>query len=199
MNATSGKEIRVEMRLRNNRLWNLIYPRWDSVNTFCKDAGFYGTEVGLLLNLKKYPLLQDGMYCLTCRRLAEYFRILVEDLFPLEIYVLEKTEGTVEIGPEQIPFHECALLPAPDMMESLIEEIDRKELTEELLCLVHPRERRYLEMMCGLGEFSPHTLQEIADLDCITRPAVNQVVQRAIRRIQSHSIVKTAYRSMRYG
>lgn len=187
MDATSGKEIRVEMRLRNNRLWNLIHPRWDSVSAFCKEAGFYQTQIGELLNLKTHPISQakkdKGEYRSVCQAVAEYFRALPEDLFPLEIYELERTEGSAEIGPEEIPFHACALLPAPDIMDTMLDEIGRKQLIEKLLLLVSSKERMCVEMRFGLGEYEPHTYDQIGDVIGAGKVRAEQIVKKALRRI----------------
>lgn len=193
---TMGKELRVEMRLRNNRLWNLIHPRWDSVSAFCRDLALNQRVVGELLNLKLYPISKKGGdYRSVCQKIALHFKTLPEDIFPLEIYALEKTEGSAEIGPEQIPFYECALLPAPDVIDPLIEGMANTQLIEKLLLLVTPRERLFLEMKYGLGEHDPHTHEEIGREAGIEGARVQQIVEKAIRRIQFSPKAKKLFSS----
>lgn len=185
MEICDSKEIRVEMRLRNNRLWNLIFPRWDSVTAFCNDLNLHQGEVGGLLNLKRHPVsLKRGTYRPTCQKIAEYFRMLPEDLFPLTIYELAQTEGSTEIGPEQIPFHECVLLPAPDMIDPFMEALSNKQLLEKLLPLATFRERRFLEKKFGCGEYDPHTYDEIGLEEGIAGERVRQIIEKGLRRIR---------------
>lgn len=183
--CVSSKEIRVEMRMRNNRLWNLIFPKWDTVAAFCRELELHQVVVGELLNLKTCPINQKtGEYRVVCEKIAKYFRVLAEDLFPLDIYAIEQTKGSAEIGVELLPYYECLSLPAPDIFEELTDEMDRKNFVETLLSHVTPRERKFLQMRFGLGPYDEHTFEEIGMLEEITRDRAHQIVEGAIKRLQ---------------
>lgn len=182
----AGKELRVEMRLRNNRLYNLIFPRWDSVAAFCREFDLHMAQVNTLLNLKASPVnLKTGKYREVCQKIAKHFCLLEEDVFPLEIYNLAETNGSAEIGIEMLPYYECLALPAPDEIEQMDTATDRQKLLEKVLSQLSSRERTYVEMYYGLCQYSEsYTFAQISEAMGITKARVEQVIKKAIARLQ---------------
>lgn len=196
----SSKEIRVEMRIRNNRLWNLIFPKWDSVAAFCRELELQQVVVGELLNLKTHPINHKrGGYRFVCQKIAIHFKVLVEDLFPLDIYAIVQTEGSAEIGVELLPYYECLSLPAPDVFEELTDEIDRKEFVEMMLSKVTARECKLLKMHFGISPYSEHTFEEIGALEKITTARVRQIVEGVSRRLQRNPTMRVHHRILETG
>ena len=102
MARDSVRDVRLEMRIRNNILWHVIFDNYGSVAEFCKTLGLIQTEVGRLLNLKLYPLRKNGQFRKVCEDIAAAVRMLPEDLFPLRLYEAEKTEAVLEFDSKQI-------------------------------------------------------------------------------------------------
>lgn len=198
----AGEELRVEMRLRNNRLWNLIFPRWNSVAAFCRELSLHQVEVGELLNLKPgaSPIhKKSGKYRDICEKIATHFHLLPEDIFPLDIYNLKQTSGSAAIGVELLPYYQCVSLPAPNDFETFDAELDRDRLIEQLLGRVTPRERKLLMMRFGLGPYDEHTFEEIGVWEEITQDRARQIVEKAIGRLQRDPKMKRAFYAAEFG
>jgi len=88
-------EIRIEARVRNNVLWHAIFDTNDSVADFCRKHNFYQGIVGELLNLKISPLNKKCEFRDICKRLSDAFGISCEELFPLHLYSLERTQAVI--------------------------------------------------------------------------------------------------------
>lgn len=178
----ASKEIRVEVRLRNNILYHAIYDNWKSVAAFCRDKGFNNMVIGELLNLKLSPIYKrSGEYKDICRRLAQCFRILEEDLFPLYIYNLEKKKMIREISIAEIGWREIRQVPFFEDPLKEMEEKERAEAIEEVLGRLTYREREMLRMYYSLAGYSGHTLKEAGREFGVSVERARQVIAKALR------------------
>lgn len=69
MNESEPKDLRLELRVKNNRLYSLIHDRYTSVAQFCRAHGFKQSSVGRYLNFKQNPVAVDWSkvgYCAVC-------------------------------------------------------------------------------------------------------------------------------------
>lgn len=114
------KEVLLEVQVRNNRLYKLINARWSlkgkpNVAAFCRDADAEPVMVGKLLNLKISPLVKEGrhagQYLVAAEKMAAYFQMSVEELFPLELYRrVVKSKTSVAVSLKQLPYVERAFI-----------------------------------------------------------------------------------------
>lgn len=195
--AVVDGDLRVEMRLKNNRLWEPIYDRFGTVAAFCKgEKGMSQCEVGRLINLKCSPFRvvkgwQTGEYREVCLRIATKLELPPEYLFPDELYekfVGKETTGAVTVSSlniAEVDYKSILLAPAPE--ESGISEFDFSELREkldEVLKTLQPRLRLAIELRHGLNGNEEHTFEEIGKKMRVGLTRAMQVYNRAIRELQ---------------
>lgn len=182
----TGKEIRIEARVRNNILWHAIFDCWPTVAAFCREKSFYEGRVGQLLNLKLSPINAKGKFIRDCVRLAETLDISCELLFPLQLYKVERTQTVVEVSFAELPQggKEIALLPAP---QSVHDEVVHRELRERIQEVFHtltPREELVLRLRFGQEDGREWTYEEIGKDFELTRERIRQIEIKALRRIR---------------
>jgi RNA polymerase sigma factor (sigma-70 family) len=185
-------ELRVEARLRNNRLYHAIYDNYASISAFCRETGkSYSTQIGDLLNLKGSPLRSDG----TRTPLAEWLSITLavpfEELFPLRIYKLPAVQAVRELNLMELPtsVRKLAALPADTIsVEEAIANRETAAALESALDTLRPREALVLRLLYGLGdEADSMTLTEIGSRFGITCESVRQIEAKALRKLRHPS------------
>jgi RNA polymerase sigma factor (sigma-70 family) len=188
------KTIRLEARLRNNILWHCIFDNWKSVKSFCDERNYNPSCVGNLLNLKSSPLkktkdrkeyygTREKDYKELCQKLAKEFGILVEDLFPIDIYELPFTVKSIEIEKRIIPLRTVKEISAPIDLIDTIEEIQKREAIIEILETLPPREKDVIKKRFGI-DGPEQSLKEIAkDWGC-TKERIRQLESKALRRLR---------------
>jgi len=179
------KELRIEARLRNNVLYQAIFSRYKSVAAFCQENDFSQGLVGSLLNLKHSPINRKGEFRPICVGLANFFKTLPEDLFPLHIYDLPNTKGTIEISFAELPDGGCELLQLPDS-NSPFEEVLQKELQERIkkaLSILTPREEKVIRMYYLDNDNMENTYEKISNEIGISGTRVGQILHKALRKL----------------
>jgi RNA polymerase primary sigma factor len=71
--------------------------------------------------------------------------------------------------------------PPPD---EIFKKKIQKEKLQKALSKIASREREVLERNFGLGEYEPHTLEEISRIMNITRERVRQIKENALRKLK---------------
>lgn len=175
------KELRLEMRIRNARLWTAIHKEWPTVAAFCRAHQLSQSEIGSLLNLGRSPIGTRGEYLPTCKKVAAIFGLSTEELFPIRIYKLPTTKAVREMSLRQFTLGENELrsLPAPD---DQAEELEAKELHSELLealSRLPPKHQKTLVMLFGI-EGKEHTLMDVALELEVTPSRIRQIRQEAL-------------------
>ncbi len=115
------KDLRLELKVKNNTLWHVVYDRYKSVAAFCRAFPHYAfqrTSIGNLLRFKESPFRKDGSYRSICVALEAALGILAEDLFPKRLYaVVTEPKRVVKVSsftalPRAVR-REISRLPAP--------------------------------------------------------------------------------------
>lgn len=183
------KPLRLELKVKNNRLYSLIYGNYVSIRDFCQQANFPYPIVSGLLTLRVSPFRKDGKYCKLCCRIAEYFKMLVEDLFPKNIYTLPHRKANYELDVPTLPLHKAYILPAPE--EESPEAIYRRkeDMRKILYLLAHltPREQEILELRFGLAGEVEHSLKEIGKRFKVSHERIRQIELYALRKLHNWS------------
>ena len=189
------KDIRLEMRLRNNMLWTAIHSRYKNIRQFCKapenaSYKFRESDVGDLLNLKRSPIGKTGVLRKVAASLSEVTGLLCEDLFPDRIYHLGvPTQKVVEVDTDTafrlMPERQMALLEAPaeDAPEAIANKHEQREAIERVLSTLTFRESMIIKLRYGLDGYT-YTLEEVGRIFKITRERVRAIEARAIRKLQ---------------
>lgn len=194
-------DLRVEMRLRNAALYNAIFPRWDSVAAFCREAGVRGTELGKLLNLKLTARCNPrpgpsgsparGEYRATAERIATFLGMLPEDLFPDELYDRfggKTTTAFVETSSvNALPMGDrvfSLMAPSDETAETRATDLELKDRIDSILETLTFREREVIKLRFGIPDGVTHTLEEIGDLLGISKERVRLIESRAVWRLR---------------
>ncbi len=65
--------------------------------------------------------------------------------------------------------------------------LNLKDMTEQLLKTLTPREERVIKMRFGLGDGSEHTLEEVGQSFAVTRERIRQIEAKALRKLRHPS------------
>jgi RNA polymerase sigma factor (sigma-70 family) len=186
------KEIRIEARARNNILFHAIFDKWGSVSAFCREYNFTQSTVGDLLNLKISPLQKrKNEYREFCVRLATALRFVPEELFPLELYKIERPQRVYEISFAQLPsMMALKQLPAPSDPEKELINEEFKVALSAVLATLRPREVVVIKYLYGLDGFDEISANEVAILMDLSSTRVGQIKQKALRKLRHPSRIK---------
>jgi len=65
--------------------------------------------------------------------------------------------------------------------------INLKEMTEQVLNMLTPREERVIKMRFGLEDGTEHTLEEVGQKFGVTRERIRQIEAKALRKLRHPS------------
>ena len=92
-----------------------------------------------------------------------------------------------EVGPDR-PFF---LIAGPCVIESdsLVLDVAArlKEMTDQVLNMLTPREERVIKMRFGLEDGTEHTLEEVGQRFGVTRERIRQIEAKALRKLKHPS------------
>lgn len=178
------KEVRLELRVRNNRLYQAIFTRYHSVAEFCREYDFQASTIGSLLNLKDKPTnSKTGKFTPTAMRLSEIFKILPEDLFPLEIYGIDITKFSTEVSSNdmlRLSGHHVDPLSIEDKTQKKFLEDFVHEIVEEL----DEREQLVLNKLYGLNGHTVTTQTDIAKEISRSKSTVGVIEKKIMRKLR---------------
>jgi len=188
------KKLRIEARIRNNRLWHLAHDNFGSVRGLCRAIGNevskQETVVGKLLNLTMSPLERNctrGVkgYRKICHTIADFAKTLPEDLFPLDLYHDSmQTQQVVEVGLEELTYRKTYLL------EDMVQQHLVTEQIEKVLSELTERQAEVLRYRYGLG-VSQKSLSQTGQIYGVTQERIRQIEKKAMRRLrQKHPELK---------
>lgn len=205
MNSKSRRrDLRLEMRVKNNILWRAIHDLYPNVSAFCRAHKLCQTEVGKLVSFRVSPFTKKGEYRVVAVRLAEVLGIATTELFPPKLYASMLEIGSFKVA-EVSSFaalpratqKEIRLLPAPvehgpDASCAKAEWDEKKnETLQEVLRELSYREREILKMRYGLCQDGYiYTLREVGRVFKLDPERVRQIEAKAIRKLQRPELSK---------
>jgi RNA polymerase sigma factor (sigma-70 family) len=175
------KEFRVEVRVKNNLLFRAIETAgFDSVAAFSRACGVGNTVIGELLNMNAAPLNKRGEWRPPVLRIAKALLALPEDLFPADYLdrVLKQSKVVREFSAAEI---EDVMHIAQSTPEQLLLQDEAGSALYAALRKIPPREADVLARRHGLGDYQPHTLEEVAKVYRVHRERIRQIELRAMR------------------
>ena len=195
------KNLRVEVKLKNNTLYQAVYGKYGSATKFCRLKKIRPSSLTAMINLQMYPLVRkpgrrtlghtnkaaDGTFRTICENLSFILKIPVETLFPLELYQTEQTDLTAEINFTDLSsFGENPiLLPTPS---DPYQEIGKREMTKETMRVLAerltPKELEVIKKHWGLDGEIEQTLEQIGHKFGHTRQSIRQIEVKAIKKLQ---------------
>jgi RNA polymerase sigma factor (sigma-70 family) len=162
-----------------------------NVATVSREIGVEQTGLGELLNLKRQPYrtskgkARPGKFTLTAERIAAYFKMLPEDLFPASLYALGLPDGFDRTFDSKqvflsLPTSAKSYLPSP---EDIIARSEVQTTVDEVLRTLTPREATVLKLRFGI-EGKEHTVFEVADRFKTAPSRITQISERALRKLR---------------
>lgn len=186
-------DIRVELRFKNKRLWDVIQTTSGGhVRRFAEAAG---CDYGLLLDLLSYKtwlLRRDNCPRLVVRRVAAYAGMNWEELFPPHLYPERGVRRSgrpfsFAITQAQLEAHSTLMKMLPSQPPSPLEAVETAELgaaVSELLDTLSPRDAKVLKLRYGLEGDEELTYRAAAKrLGCSTE-RVRQIQSVALRKLR---------------
>lgn len=190
------KDLLVQSRFKNCILFDAMAGR--SVVEIARESGVRPHSIYGLLNLTLSPTTSEGTYRASARKLADFLRMLPEDLFPTSLYILNlprvvEREYSSEVVLKQLSCREAMALPAPDGFKT-IEIEERAAMIERVLKTIPPREAEILRQRFGLDGEGERTLEEVGKSMVgpvsgkpVHREYVRHLESKALRRLRHPS------------
>lgn len=181
----SEKEFRVEVRVKNNLLYKAMERAgFYTVSAFSDACGVQQTIIGEYLNMKKAPMTSAGAWRASAMHMADYLRVLPEDLFPARYIqdVLAQNKIVREYSADEIA---TVMLATQETPERLMIRSDAIAKIDNAMSVLPPRHRAALRMCYGLDGGEPMTLDAIGKRLNVSRERVRQMILKA-ERIMKH-------------
>ena len=181
--------VRIEARIRNNRLWHVIHDVSSSVADFCRRYDFSRHSIDGLLNLTDSPRGVHGDWRPVCVRLSEHSGLSLDELFPAKLYELERTHAVAEVDDHLLSAKAAARLLMAES-PSIDEQIDRKEMLAALEAAVGSLtevQATVIRLRYGLDGGDPLTLEQVGERIELTRERVRQIEAKALRMLRHPS------------
>ena len=183
------KEVRLEIRAKNAKLWHLIFDHHRSVAEFSEKHQVNQGKVGDLLNLKDSPVTKFGEYSKTAQRLAEIAVLTPEELFPARLYAKVLPVVVREFSLAQLPGRKdptplLSSIADPYDMESDLDRSNLHRAIQEVMGTLSPKEQQILRLRFGLDGHEALTLAEVGQKFGVQPERVRQIEGKALRHLR---------------
>ena len=182
------KDIRVELKAKNNALWHCIFDHFPSVRAFALFHKLSYMSIGRYTNLKQSPYQQNGEPRKDALRIANAVGMSVESLFPKSIYVEWLVpQIAVEVDMERFVSLRHATTATNLLAQAPIDETQelRENLVREIGSLSN-KERQVIEWCYGLcGEELQQN--QIAKRLNVSTSRIGQIHMNAMRKLRHRS------------
>lgn len=191
-------ELRIEVRIKNNRLFNAIVPVFGSISEFCRRAGFCNSEVCALINLRMSPFSTTGRNCWAgykpvAIKLAEICGYSCEDLFPIELYKkLLNNKVIKSMSLKTAIALRDDRTPVDDNYISAEKNIVKNEISKAIdYAISCDRKNKAIRLLYGLGAGGyERTKREVASIFRVSSSRINQIECTVISKLRKPSVAK---------
>lgn len=188
-------EILVQARFKNGLLYKAV-QKCGNQSKLARYLDVSPTSINRWLNFQDVPKFRNygSIKPVIYERWDELLVALVgfglEEIFPVElethnVALKEKArqEAFVEMPVETLISSGAvgALPPAPD--EAILKD-EVKQMLNDILITLKPREEKVIKLRFGLDGNEPHTLEETAQRFAVTRERVRQIEAKALRKLR---------------
>ena len=188
-NSELRHDLLVQSKFKNLILWEAMAGR--TVQARARDIGIHPASLYSILNLKLSPfskrqLSESSVFTSTANRIAQFFNLPPEYLFPESLYtlklpgVVERSYSSVTLLPLLAARRKPALLGNP---EAGIEASERSLILSECLSKLRPREAMVLKMCFGLDDGEEKSLEDIGRTLNVCRKRAYQIKQKALYKL----------------
>lgn len=184
------KTFEVEVRIRNNRLkQHRLESGYRSQPALAKAAGVSVGMISALESMSESPLAAHGGWKPSALKLAEFFGVGPDELFPPETHAPGRTAATKRLDADEIQ----GLLQS-DYTQQAVESPEAALARQEQHAALHaavdrlpPRRRRAVELYFGLNGNEEMTLAGVGEELGITRETVRMLIDRSLHAIRKPS------------
>jgi len=176
------KDFRVEIRVKNAALYNMIFDQYPSVAEFCRQVGMSQADVGSLINLKVSALSIDGRgWRPSVLKLCKFLGASPEELFPEALADMKLTcnMGSFEMEAQDVE----ALMHTSDPLRLLVAE-SCGEMVHEVLDYLNPQEKDIITQLFGMDDKGERTQKEIAKAYGVSNTRIAQIAGKALRKLR---------------
>jgi RNA polymerase sigma factor (sigma-70 family) len=187
------REYRVKVTVRNNLLLTAMENAgYKTQADFARAAGLSTNQVNELVAMRKPPLGEMGDFCETAKVIMEVLGACPSELWSDEQLVMSLKRNT-----SNALLHQRELLSIfgknateligfePENVEEQ-ENIDLKNLMENTLSTLTPREKKVLQLKFGV-DTQEHTYYEIGNQMDLTAERIRQIEAKALKKMRHPS------------
>ena len=188
------KDYRVEVKVKNNYLFNLMQSYGlSNAAELSRASGLAQTAIGKVLNLKVPAFTKKGETTATAQTLCDFFTCSVYDLFPPQHIddPLQINSSAIEANMAELTSSNL-LAGGTDPLQILSND-DAADLVAAAVGKLTDRERTVVNARFGLEGESPKTLAEIKEIVGVNPERIRQIEQKALRKLRMWSTASLAY------
>jgi len=195
------KDFRIEVKIRNNRIFSRIMKRWGSIPLCATCTGLTYVSLVDYIGFKLNPILSPNIrytkafyteikglpWKNSAVKIADTLGCDVLDLWPDEYFrEVRNNRYFFEANKEDmldLPIVDRKLLTAGS---SVLEGFNVENIND-VLSTIKDRERRVLELRFGLNGRRAYSLREIGAFEGVSRERIRQIETRALRKLRHPS------------
>ena len=182
-------DIRVDVKVRNNRLITLIEEQYGNVAHFCKTHKMSPQVVGDYTNLKETPLRKGKKAVVdnwkeSAEKIADALGVLPDEIWPEH---LQELKLTVNTGHTAVSSNMMGSLLGVDRRANPVLAYEQNEVrgvVSHVLQSLTDREQQVLNMRFGLDGGEPKTLDQIGEVIGVTRERIRHIEAKALRKLR---------------
>lgn len=177
------KELEIELRIRNNRLKERREALGMTRKALARATNITPTLYGLLEAMKQSPLTRQGKWREAAKRLADFHKTLVEDLFPDAVLRMnpEKLTASRRFNAEELGHYIETVRPDHSR---LLQRVEKAHDLEKALVSLKTREQEVVRARFGF-DGPPLTLEEAASRFELSREMVRQIEVSALEKLRA--------------
>lgn len=195
------KDLRLELRVRNNVLWHAIFDQHKSVSAFCRQHEISQQTVGGYLNLTESPYRLQARRIISqdqepaeplhavARKLCIILGYTEEALFPPALYQsLFPLRSILEVESAKcLPLAAARHLALPPTQNQDVLNGELRATVDQLVKTLTPREEIVLRRRFGLGGQEEQTCGEIGEDFGLSKTRIAQIEARALTVLRRRS------------
>lgn len=174
------KAFEVSIRLRNNRLKQRRLDLGLTARQLAERAGVSYTSYVALEGLKLAPKRLNGTWSKLATKLAEFYFVESDELFPPVVCAVEKPVAIRRMDGPDIAELCMGKVPVGALPGEASEAAEQSNAVTDALQTLRPRHRDVLERRFGIGR-EEQTLEEISEDWGVGRERVRQIEAKALR------------------
>ena len=189
------KEYRVKVTVRNNLLLSAIEDAGYKVQAeFARACGLTPQEVNSLVAMRVAPISSDGSFIPAAKTIMETLGACPTDLWTEEQLTMELRKNTVEKELSKEAVIQALQWSGASNLEIVAPESDlehqqKKQVIENVLDSLTPRESKVLKLRFGISNVDNdgETLEKIGSMFKLTKDRIRQIEAKALRKLRHPS------------